>query len=601
MAMQSDRSVGSLAIIPAVNARRVGLCRVATVVLAATIALIFPAIAGAESVGPPVVAGPQWAVPSDANEYYVRCSAELDKGDFGRAIEDCGAAIHLKPDFAEARNARCAANVKKAEFDRLANVNRDRYGATLARDLDRAIDDCSDAIVLKSNFAEAYRNRGLARAMKGELERAIRDCSEALRLSPQDAMTFYSRGLAWQSKGQLTHAVDDFAQAHRIDGANTTFKKHLDTAKDAQAALAPGSGPYITDSGLADVFDEVAKAIVPPPDLDKPAQLRRKRQIWSKVGPFINTAGLNPVTAIVNAIHGSRIVGIGEQHDHNESNLNMLMALNHIEDFARAGLTDLFIELPSPAQPIFDKFNDSTSTEAELEIPDDPEQIVRPGVDRDVAEGTLRMLRWFRYVTASQHYQLWRAAKAAGIRLHAIDNASGALAVMVDDGNGNRDLQHVVRILKSEKERDQDMMEAMLRVLDAPAGALRERKGMAWLGALHLADAKAEAADKSAFRLLRAKGQRVTTFFAQVAVNEHSAGQTLFGVARYANRAVAVPTSATSATRNPLSALSAFVVPVLRDNFYSSDYRLDNWDFAILYPHRCTLVADRDTDGQLAC
>jgi hypothetical protein len=249
--------------------------------------------------------------------------------------------------------------------------------------------------------------------------------------------------------------------------------------------------------------------------------------------------------------------------------------------------------MPSSAQPIFDKFNNGTETE--LEIPDDPEQIVRPGVDRDVAEGTLRLLRTIRYGLGRHYYQLWRAAKAAGIRLHAIDNASGALVFVVCDGDRNTDL-NLARISELMLERDQDMMTAMLHVLDAPAGGLRARKGMAWLGLAHLPDTKAEATDKSAFELLRANGQRVTTFFTQVAANEKSATLTPFFFARYVNSVVAVPTHVIGRMRNPFSALNALLAPNKGYN-----YRVDNWDFVILYPHHCTLVADRDKDGHLAC
>jgi hypothetical protein len=565
MTMQTDGSLRlGLPVILAVDPRRVEFCRGAVVVLAATMALTFTAIAGAASVNPPVIAGPHAAAPNDANGYYVRCSAEIERGRVTSA-DDIGWGDH---------------------------------GVSVIIALGRAIDDCSDAIRLKPDFAEAYRNRGLARAMKGELERAIKDYGEALRLRPQDALAFDSRGLAWQLKGWLAHAVDDFAQARRIERRNTTFKQHLDTARDAQAALAPGSGPYITGSGLGDTFHQVEYAIVPPMDLDDlfdaargklSARLPRKRQIWNEVGPFINASGMSAVTAIVNAIHESRIVGIGEQHTF-ETNLNILMALNHMEDFARAGLTDLFIEMPSSAQPIFDKFNNGTETE--LEIPDDPEQIVRPGVDRDVAEGTLRLLRTIRYASGRHYYQLWKAAKAAGIRLHAIDNASGGLVFILGDEGRNTDLN----LAKLINERDQDMMTAMLHALDAPAGGLRARKGMAWLGLAHLPDAKAEATDKSAFELLRANGQRVTTFFTQVAANEKSATLTPFVFARYVNSVVAVPTHATGRMRNPLSAFNAFLVP---NEGYN--YRLDDWDFVILYPHHCVLVANGDKGGHLAC
>jgi hypothetical protein len=514
--------------------------------------------------------------PRDARGYHSRCYAKLVMGEFQRAIVDCTKAIRLKPDLAEAYDNRGVANLQTG-------------------DPVKAITDFTETLRLKPDHEHVYNNRGRAYYVKGDLELAIKDFDQAIKLDSKYALAFDNRGLAWRDKGQLAHAVDDFEQARQVEPTNAIFKKHLEAAKDAQDALAPGSGPYIKSSALDSAFSEVETALVLPLDLDDRLNisggeslplLAIKRKIWMEIRPFVNEAGLDPVSAIVDAIRENRIVGIGEQHA-TETNLNILFALEHMPEFAAAGLTDLFIEIPSAAQPIFDKFNDSPFASADIALPDRAEQLTRLGIDRNIAEGTLTFLRFIKSQKA--HYQLWKAAKAAGIRLHAIDNALAALAWLPHDDR---------RTAKLEEERDRDMMTAMLAVLDQPVGATKVRKGMAWLGLSHLTDTHSAVGDnaKSAFELLRAKGQRVITFSTQVGVNAQSETETLFTVARYVDRAVAVPTKSEGGVRNPLSSMNPSVVP---NSGYND--RLDAWDFAILYPHHCSWSVDNYQRQRFAC
>ena len=49
---------------------------------------------------------------------------------------------------------------------------------------DEAIKECTEAIELAPNFAEAYSNRGIAYVQKGELDQAIADFDKAIELDP---------------------------------------------------------------------------------------------------------------------------------------------------------------------------------------------------------------------------------------------------------------------------------------------------------------------------------------------------------------------------------------------------------------------------------
>ena len=58
-----------------------------------------------------------------------------------------------------------------------------------------------ESISLKPDFAEAYNNRGIARAAKGDLDGALRDYAEAIRLKPDYANAYCNHGAARAYKG----------------------------------------------------------------------------------------------------------------------------------------------------------------------------------------------------------------------------------------------------------------------------------------------------------------------------------------------------------------------------------------------------------------
>ena len=85
----------------------------------------------------------------------------------------------------------------------------------LKGDLDRAIQDYSQAIKLNDKLAAAYNNRGVAYDRKGEYDRAISDYEQAIKLKPSPE-PYFNRGNTYLAKGQYDHAIDDFNQALRL-------------------------------------------------------------------------------------------------------------------------------------------------------------------------------------------------------------------------------------------------------------------------------------------------------------------------------------------------------------------------------------------------
>src|SRR5262245_53715976 len=78
----------------------------------------------------------------------------------------------------------------------------------------RAIDDQSEALRIRPNYAPAWNSRCWARGTGGiELEEALIDCNEAIKLSPGYFHYHNSRGLILLRLGRIDDAILDFTSA----------------------------------------------------------------------------------------------------------------------------------------------------------------------------------------------------------------------------------------------------------------------------------------------------------------------------------------------------------------------------------------------------
>lgn len=80
-------------------------------------------------------------------------------------------------------------------------------------DLDGKIEYYSRAIGLRSDYPDAYNNRGIAYANKGRKKRAVADYCEAIRIKPDYADAYYNRGNILLENGHYSHALKDFGRA----------------------------------------------------------------------------------------------------------------------------------------------------------------------------------------------------------------------------------------------------------------------------------------------------------------------------------------------------------------------------------------------------
>ena len=69
---------------------------------------------------------------------------------------------------------------------------------------------------LQPNDADAYYNRGVAYAKKGDFDNAIKDYNTAIQLNPDDADAYCNRGEAWLHLQEWEKAKSDLMAAKNM-------------------------------------------------------------------------------------------------------------------------------------------------------------------------------------------------------------------------------------------------------------------------------------------------------------------------------------------------------------------------------------------------
>lgn len=137
------------------------------------------------------------AIAPGALSYLCKGNAYNKLEQYQPAIENFSEAIRLKPDFAETYASRGSTYSKLGQQQ-------------------LAVEDYNEAIRLKPGFAEAYLGRGTAYGKLGQDQPAMKDYNEAIRLKPDFAEAYLTRGNAYGKLGQDQSAIKDYDEAIRI-------------------------------------------------------------------------------------------------------------------------------------------------------------------------------------------------------------------------------------------------------------------------------------------------------------------------------------------------------------------------------------------------
>jgi len=137
--------------------------------------------------------------PIGAVDYHVwRGDLFMECDDNDKAIDDFTEAINRKPDFAYAHSRRASAYWSK-------------------RDTEAALADFTRAIEIDPDWLWVRNGRGLVHADRGEHDAAVADYDEAMRLNSKHGPTFEYRGESYYKLGRKAEALADFNEAIRLN------------------------------------------------------------------------------------------------------------------------------------------------------------------------------------------------------------------------------------------------------------------------------------------------------------------------------------------------------------------------------------------------
>ena len=84
-------------------------------------------------------------------------------------------------------------------------------------DLNAALQDCDAALRIRPNFVDSLDSRGFVKLKIGQPQNAIADYDAALQLSASKASSLYGRGIAKLRTGNVSGGNSDIAAAKAID------------------------------------------------------------------------------------------------------------------------------------------------------------------------------------------------------------------------------------------------------------------------------------------------------------------------------------------------------------------------------------------------
>ena len=149
------------------------------------------------------------------NNDYFRAIQELERGnefyqrrEYEKALSSYDQAIILDSQSAEFYNNRGLAHYHLKNFA-------------------DAVNDFSRALEINTSFAYAYNNRGMVRTTVGNVELAIQDYTKAIQLNPKLVDALNNRGNAYASLGQYQNALLDLQTAIGLSNNDSEIHNNL--------------------------------------------------------------------------------------------------------------------------------------------------------------------------------------------------------------------------------------------------------------------------------------------------------------------------------------------------------------------------------------
>ena len=89
--------------------------------------------------------------------------------------------------------------------------------AQMNKDLDKALNDCNQALRISGKDPDVLDSRALVHLRRGEVDLALADYDAAVKAQPGSAITLYARAAARLKKGLKADSATDLAAAKKLD------------------------------------------------------------------------------------------------------------------------------------------------------------------------------------------------------------------------------------------------------------------------------------------------------------------------------------------------------------------------------------------------
>jgi tetratricopeptide (TPR) repeat protein len=160
----------------------------------------------------------------------------------------------------------------------------------LQGDLQGAIQDFNQALLLNPQFTEAYYKRAVARFDLGDLQGAIADYNQALRLNPQSVESYFGRALALLALRDNQGAIADANQVIKINPTHAaafnlegTAYRSLGDTNQAIASLKKAAELYLEQKDTVNCrkcLDAIKK--IQAPQIQKAQELAQTEAFFSQ-------------------------------------------------------------------------------------------------------------------------------------------------------------------------------------------------------------------------------------------------------------------------------------------------------------------------------
>ncbi len=191
------------------------------------------------------------------------------------------------------------------------------------------------AISLKPDYADAYQNRGVAKADLGQRDMAIVDYDKAIQLQPDYALAYTNRGIVKGKLGRYEDAIVDLDKAIRLKpdyaaynarGAAKGALGHYEDAivdLDKAIQLKPDADAYQNRGNAKDALGQFDAAIA---DYDKAIRLKSNAGLYYSRGATKDKL---------------KLIDEARQDFEKARNLARTTGNNHLADLAEQGLRGL--------------------------------------------------------------------------------------------------------------------------------------------------------------------------------------------------------------------------------------------------------------------